>query len=185
MTTKRHRTVLRHVHRRLGKQECTRTRALRHFGNRVRTTMSKSKQPIFLIAECSPEHMVEVRTPGSNKRFKLVYDSGSQATYIDLEMAQAWGFMAGRKPLVPHTESTTVDSNGNIHKSIRLNNVTLEILCPDGVYRPATGAVEVNMAQKVNKFGRLFGVSHIRTLRDTVRYIVDYQKCNRRKGVRH
>lgn len=158
------------------------TRALRRFHNKVKHTLSKgrTRQPIFLIAECSPEHMVEVRTPGSSRRFKLVYDSGSQATYIDLEMAQAWGLMDGRKPLVPYSESTTVDSNGNTHKSVRLNNVTLEILCPDGVYRTATGAIEVNMATKVNKYGRLFGVSHIRTLRENVRYIVDYQKCKRR-----
>lgn len=137
------------------------------------------KKPVFVIRECKKTHTVNVRAEGSRRTFRLVQDTGSENTYIDLGMANAWGLMKGKKPLVPSQESVTIDSNGARHKSVRLQNVLLEIECPDGVFRGSRGPVEVNLDQATNKFGRLYGVSHMRTLRDSVRYIIDFMECKR------
>lgn len=139
------------------------------------------KRPVFIVRECGKTHFVKVRARNSRRAFRLVQDTGSENTYIDLEVAQAWGLMKGRSPQVQYQESTTVDSNGATHKSVRLLNVALEILCPDGVFRGSTGPVEVNLDQRVNKFGRLYGVSHMRTLRDSVQYITDFTQCKRKQ----
>lgn len=144
-----------------------------------RATARNRKKPAFIIRECGKTHYVYAKAESSSKVFKLVQDTGSENTYIDLEMANAWGLMKGKTPLVPFRESTTIDSNGSYHKSVRLNSVLIEIKCPDGIFRGSRGPVEVNLDQKVNKFGRLYGVSHIRTLRDSVKYTIDFTKCSK------
>lgn len=134
-------------------------------------------KPVFIVKECGKTHYVTVRARGSNKTYKLVQDTGSENSYIDLTMANAWGLMRGRTPLVPHQSSATVDSNGTRHASVRLSSVPLEIKCPDGVFRGSSGPVEVNLDQETNRFGRLYGVGHMRTLRKSVRYITDFTSC--------
>lgn len=149
---------------------------------KIRRSAADKKRPVFLVTECKKTHHVKVRANGSNRAFGLVQDTGSENTYIDLEIANAWGLMRGTTPLVPFQHSSTVDSNGTIHKSIRLKGVNLEILCPDGVFRGSVGPVEVNLNGKSNKFGRLYGVGHMRTLIDTVHYITVFTDCRRRRS---
>jgi hypothetical protein len=140
------------------------------------------RRPIFIVKECGKTHFVRVRATNRGRVFRLVQDTGSENTYIDMEIAQAWGLMKGKLPLVPYKESTTVDSNGAIHKSLRLLDVHLEILCPDGVFRGSLGPVEVGLDSRINKFGRLYGVSHMRTLRDKVQYITDFTYCGKKNN---
>lgn len=144
-----------------------------------RATTQRQQKPVFIVRECKKTHYVTVRVAHTKQTFRMVQDTGSENTYIDQQMAISWGLMKGRIPTVPYRESTTMDSNGFTHKSVRLTNVCLEILCPDGVFRGSSGPVEVNIDQKINRFGRLYGVSHIRTLRNTVRYIIDFASCSR------
>lgn len=143
----------------------------------VRRSISKPEKPVFIVKECGKTHFVTVRVPGSSKSFKLVQDTGSENSYIDLAMANAWGLMRGKTPLVPYQKSATVDSNGARHESVRLKKVSLEIKCPDGVFRGSVGPVEVNIDQNTNRYGRLYGVGHMRTLRNSVRYITDFTSC--------
>lgn len=137
----------------------------------------KRRVKTFVVRECRKTHHIKVRAANCNQSFKMVQDTGSEHTYIDLHMAKAWGLVVGRKPVVAYRRSTTVDSNGKVHKSLRLIDVELEILCPDGVFRGSRGPVEVNLDQETNKFGRLYGVGHIRTLGDSVQYLIDFKQC--------
>jgi hypothetical protein len=146
---------------------------------------SRLHRPIFIVKECGKTHFVRVRPNNRRRVFRLVQDTGSENTYIDLEIAQAWGLMKGKLPLVPFKESHTVDSNGATHNSIRLLDVYLEILCPDGIYRGSVGPVEVCLDSRTNTYGRLYGVSHIRTLRDKVQYITDFTNCSKKKLIRN
>lgn len=141
--------------------------------------LNRNEKPLFVVKECRKTHYIKVRAANTKRSFKMVQDTGSENTYIDQHMANAWGLMRGRVPTVPYKKSTTIDSNGTIHKSVRLDSVSLEILCPDGIYRGSTGPVEVNIDQRINRSGRLYGVSHIRTLGDTVRYILDFTRCKK------
>lgn len=133
----------------------------------------------FVVRECGKTHHIKVRAANCKHAFRMVQDTGSENTYIDLYMANAWGLLVGRTPVVPYKKSTTMDSNGTIHDSVRLTDVELEIMCPDGVYRGSRGPVEVNLDQETNKFGRLYGVSHIRTLGDTVKYVIEFTRCRK------